>query len=338
MKLASFMLMSSVFAMPSSTSSDMPMPTGTTKSSGKTGGDIDILQFALILEHLENAFYRQGTEKFGQGDYTGFPLESKVIYQRFLEIANHEETHVTALNSTISGLGGNPVPPCEYEFNITDAKSFVATSRILETVGASAYLGQLPLVSGNDYKTAAGSIALVEARHSSFLNTLNKLSGFGNSFETPLGARSVVTLASPFIKSCPFELPIKPFNSLKLNKAMGSVGDELYFDKSNATYCSFQSGLSTVWTSVKDNSTCVVPEGVSGDVFVHLTSDNSTMLTNDTSSVVSGPTIVNVKMSEAMMKKMKNGEKYQQLNSSAMTLTLTSMCLFIALLSLLTTL
>jgi len=291
-------------AMPSVTSS-ATSPTAT--SEPKTGGDIDILQYALILEHLENKFYREGLQKFGEKEFKDFGLDSKTVHDRFLEIASHEETHVTALNKTLTSLGANPVPPCEYDFGMTDAKAFVSTARNLETIGASAYLGRVEEVSTNAYKTVAVSISLIEARHSSFLNTLNKLSGFGNSFETPLSARSVVTLASPFIKSCPFEIPIKGFPALKLNRMSASAYDELYFSKSNATYCSFSVGLTSVWVEVKSNTTCVVPETVFGDVFVHLTSDNSTLLSKDT-SVVSGPALVNIKMSEEMMKKMKKDE------------------------------
>ena len=86
-----------------------------------------------------------------------------------------------------------------------------------------------------------------------------------------------------------------------------SAYDELYFSKSNATYCSFSVGLTSVWVEVRSNTTCTIPETVYGDVFVHLTSNNSTLLSKDT-SVVSGPVLVNIKMSEEMMKKMKKDE------------------------------
>jgi hypothetical protein len=331
--IAITMLMTSVTCLPQmspTTSTSSVMPTQT-MSSGKTGNDIDILQYALILEHLENAFYQEGIDKFSEGDFTGFPLESKVVYQRFLEIASHEQTHVSALNSTINGLGGNAVPPCEYNFGITDVKDFVAKASVFERVGVAAYLFELPLISSNDYKTVGASIAEIESRHASFILTLNKMSGFPNAFDTPLSQRSVVTLASPFIKSCPFEIPVKGFSPLKLNKAMASVGDELSFDSSNATYCAFSVELKTTWAYVKDNTTCIVPENIYGTVFVHLTSDNSTMVGSD-SSVVSGPTFLSVKMSDKMMKKMKNGDKYQKLTSSS---SIVLMSVFTSLLSVL---
>lgn len=286
----------------STTSSVMP-----TSTPGASGGDIDILQYALILEHLENKFYQEGLQRFGEKDFGGFGLDSNTVHERFLEIASHEETHVALLNQTLTSLGANPVPPCEYQFGMTDVKSFVSMARNLETIGSSAYLGQVEKVSDNAYKTAAVSIALIEARHSSFLNTLNKLSGFGNAFETPLTSRSVVTLASPFIKNCSFEIPIKGFPALKLNKMSVESGDEIYFDTTNATHCSFSVGLAPVWVPVKDNTTCSIPDMISGDVFVHLTSDNSTLLSTD-QSIVSGPALVNIKMSEEMMKKMKKTE------------------------------
>jgi hypothetical protein len=285
-------------------------------SSVYAQNDTDILQYALILENLENAFYTEGMQKFGKNDFVGFPLESKKVYQRFFEISNHEQTHVIALNSTIASTGSIPYPPCEYNFEITDVKDFVAKALALEKIGTSAYLGQAALVSANNYKTVAVSINIVEALHTSFLRTLNNLSGFPNSFETPLTARSVITIASSFIKSCPFDIPIKPFPVLKLNKDKANVGDQLYFENSNATFCSFSYDLSTVWSTVSDNTTCTVPESVYGDTYVHLTSDNTTAIAKDT-SVLSGPAYISVKMSDEMMRKMKGSE----INSSSMMLT-----------------
>jgi hypothetical protein len=119
-------------------------------SSVYAQNDTDILQYALILENLENAFYTEGMQKFGKNDFVGFPLESKKVYQRFFEISNHEQTHVIALNSTIASTGSIPYPPCEYNFEITDVKDFVAKALALEKIGTSAYLGQAALVSANN--------------------------------------------------------------------------------------------------------------------------------------------------------------------------------------------
>jgi len=73
--------------------------------------DIDILNFALTLEHIENAFYSQGLSKFTQEDFVhaGFPNWS---YGRFKQIAAHESAHVKFLETT---LGDKATKPCTYK-------------------------------------------------------------------------------------------------------------------------------------------------------------------------------------------------------------------------------
>ena len=72
--------------------------------------DTQILQFALTLENLENAFYSEGINKFNESDFesAGF---SSTIRQRFLQITEHERTHV----EFIQGALGSAAPqPCNY--------------------------------------------------------------------------------------------------------------------------------------------------------------------------------------------------------------------------------
>lgn len=266
-----------------------------TYSPADITNDVGILQYALILENLENAFYTIGQEKFKVADYKDFPLNAEVIHQNFKQIASHERTHVAALNATITSLGGSPFPACTYNFGITNAKSYVATARVLERVGTSAYNGAISMIKQTPLLTVGASIAEIEARHASFLNTLNQLSPFPAPFETPLSMRAVVTLASPIFNVCPFTIPITGFPALKLDKEIANLGDDLKFANSNATYCAFLNGLTPLYTEVKEGSKCIVPKTVqTGDIFVFLTSDNSTDLALDT-SVVAGPTSILVK-------------------------------------------
>lgn len=72
--------------------------------------DTDVLQFALTLEHLENAFYTEGLDKLDEQAFTNAGYEPWVR-ARFEQIKGHEATHVTALSAAI---GPDAVQPCTY--------------------------------------------------------------------------------------------------------------------------------------------------------------------------------------------------------------------------------
>ena len=73
--------------------------------------DVQVFQFALTLEHLENAFYTAALAKFNVNDFVaaGYPSS---VYGRFVQIAGHERTHVKYLTES---LGPNAVPACTYD-------------------------------------------------------------------------------------------------------------------------------------------------------------------------------------------------------------------------------
>ncbi|KAI9238083.1 MAG: ferritin-like domain-containing protein [Podila humilis] len=144
--------------------------------------DINILNFALSLEHLEAEFYKQGLAKFGRGDNTGHGYDDK-IWERIDHISKHEATHVTFLTSVIESLQGTPLPPCEYKFPLDSLDSFLSIAQALEYTGTSAYLGAASGLEG-DLLTAAATIT------------------------------TVITIASNFVESCPFDIPVPPFTQL----------------------------------------------------------------------------------------------------------------------------
>ena len=86
-------------------------------------------------------------------------------------------------------------------------RAFFQVSQALENTGVGAYLGAAPVILSRQVLASAGSIALIEARHAGWLNSLENdpittnVFGQEQSFETPLTAAQVVGLAGPFIAS-----------------------------------------------------------------------------------------------------------------------------------------
>ena len=159
-------------------------------------GDIAILNYALTLEHLEYAFYRDGLTTYGAGD---FPAG---VYDRLKEIRDHEKAHVDALTQTIQGMGGAPVAEACYDFGYTTSAQFLEVAQVLENTGVSAYDGAIAGIKDGDLQTVGATIATVEARHASYLNNVNGDDPFPDAFDTPLTQEEVLAAAGPFIVAC----------------------------------------------------------------------------------------------------------------------------------------
>ena len=155
--------------------------------------DLDVLNYALTLEHLEYAFYRDGLEGFGADVF------DDGVYDNLIDIRDHEDAHVDALISTINDLGGTPVEEAEYDFGYQNAAGFLAVAAALENTGVSAYDGAAASIDNVDILNAAGSIVAVEARHASYLNLINGDDPFPAAFETPLSRDEILAIAGPFI-------------------------------------------------------------------------------------------------------------------------------------------
>lgn len=171
------------------------------------GGDLDVLNYALTLEHLEAAFYRDGIANFSRKDFEAYNVGSLDTYDAFLLIRDHELEHVRTLTAVITNLGGTPVGECTYNFGdaFTDPNSFVETAQTLENTGVTAYDGAINLISNPDLLTAGATIATVEARHASYLNLIAGDIPFPAAFDTPRTMQQILDIINNagFIVSCP---------------------------------------------------------------------------------------------------------------------------------------
>ncbi|KAL9130200.1 MAG: hypothetical protein Q9217_001545 [Psora testacea] len=273
--------------------------------------DADILNYALTLEHLEDKFYREGLANYTAEAFADAGFDA-TFYDNLKEISSDETIHVSYLTAALTKAGAKPVAECTYSFGVTDPKSFVMTSSILEGVGVSAYLGAAAEIMSAEYLTAAGSILTVESRHSSYIRASLGQSPFPSPFDVPLSLNEVYTLAAPFIVSCPLgnpPLPVKAFPMLMSAPTNGNitVGKEITLltpnsvvkpaDGSSQIYGAFITVTGPVFaaaTAVDGGFTLTVPEApeggapIAGQTYVVLTGCN-TKVTDDT--VAAGPAV-----------------------------------------------
>ncbi len=148
--------------------------------SQTTASIIDILNFALTLEHLESTFFVKGLATSG--------LIPESERPSFTLIAGHESEHVGFLTKTITALGGTPAPAPTFDytakgtfpdvFATKDYPTFLALSQTFEDTGVRAYKGQAGgLISNNDVLTAALRIHSVEARHAAHIRRVRAALG-----------------------------------------------------------------------------------------------------------------------------------------------------------------
>ncbi|KAF1919337.1 ferritin-like domain-containing protein [Ampelomyces quisqualis] len=274
----------------------------TKRATGPSDGDI--LNYALTLEHLENTFYREALAKYSVADFTNAGFDEET-YNRVKTISKDEESHVSFLTGALKAAGVTPTAECKYNFGYTDVKSFLATASILEGVGVSAYLGAAADIMSKTYLTAAGSILTVESRHSAYVRDTIGQEPFPAPFDNPLSYNSVYTLAAQFITSCPDTnppLPVKAFPVLTASSnnspiKQGStvlLSTKGYRIAGGQVYGAFITVTGPIFVDAKSVSggyEVVVPQGISGQSYVVLTSCN-TAATDDT--IVAGPAIVEV--------------------------------------------
>ncbi|ORY83897.1 ferritin-like domain-domain-containing protein [Protomyces lactucae-debilis] len=240
--------------------------------------DAAILNYALTLEHLENAFYKGALARYSQADFAAAGFDA-TVYKNIVEIGKDEASHVSFLTQALSAAGANPVSPCTYNFPYNSVGAFMSLSKTLEGVGISAYLGAAANITTPAYLTAAASILTVESRHSAYVRAQLKLSPFPGAYDTPLGFNGVYTLAAGFITACPstnVALPVKAYPSLSL------TGFTQVFSGRQASFTTPATGLPASGAFVAFIS------GVSGPVFVPATTSGSTVTATVPSTMLDG--------------------------------------------------
>lgn len=162
---------------------------------------VDVLNYALTLEHLEAAFYRDGLAAIGKEGITSWGFQESV-FENLTIIGEHEAEHVAVLTQVITDLGGEPVMEATYDFGYDDAVGFIQVAQALEDTGVAAYQGAAQyLIDSDELLTAALTIHGVEARHASYVALLNSAVPFPEAVNPSLTPAEVLDIATPFITS-----------------------------------------------------------------------------------------------------------------------------------------
>ncbi|CDZ98487.1 Ferritin-like superfamily [Phaffia rhodozyma] len=257
--------------------------------------DTTILQYALTLEHLENAFYSEALSKFDSASFEAAGLPDWVR-RRVVQIGQHEASHVAFLQTA---LGDAATKPCTYNFGLDAAgpKGFLGLASVIENVGVAAYLGAANKITNPAYVTAAGSILTVEARHQAWLNSaVLKEAPFSGPYDTPLGFSDVYSIAAAFITSCPETnptLPVKAFPAATVVQTTYKAGDKvtLKFPTTGAVEnLIIYSGLTATVVAIPENFEVVLPATLQGTSYAVITTASAATDVSD-ENTVAGPLI-----------------------------------------------
>ncbi|MGI8690907.1 MAG: ferritin-like domain-containing protein [Thermomicrobiales bacterium] len=154
--------------------------------------DLDVLNYALTLEHLENEMYK---EIVASGKLTG---DEQGYATQF---GAHEAAHVQAITQTIQKLGGTPVAAqAKYNFPAFDTRDNIVKFLItVEDLGAAAYLGAASSIQSPDLLTVAVQIHNIEGEHASIWRRQGAVTPVAGAFAAPATKADVLKAAGPIL-------------------------------------------------------------------------------------------------------------------------------------------
>ena len=158
----------------------------------ETGGaatsarDRDILNYALVLEYLQSAFY---TETDREGALRGKAKQASAV------LGAVERAHVEALRGV---LGNAAVARPVFNFKgVTEQQTpFLRTAVAFEDLAVSAYKGQAPRIQAKPLLVAAVSIHSVEARHAAWMRYLFGITPAAKPFDEALSRPQVEAIVA----------------------------------------------------------------------------------------------------------------------------------------------
>jgi rubrerythrin len=179
---------------------DDDQPTGGSGSQTRTerdmaaNGDLEIVQYALTLEHLETDFYNAVID--------AGVITDKALAETARMIRDNEQEHVDALTRTVRDLGGKPERPTTNFDSVLEGgpDMVLETAATVENLGAAAYLGQAGRIQSKEVLAAALAIHSVEGRHAAALNSVvGRTIVPDGAFAKPASMEEVLPKVEPFL-------------------------------------------------------------------------------------------------------------------------------------------
>ena len=164
-------------------------------ASGLSASDISILNYALVLEHLQAAFY---TEAERSGALTGKTAQAAGV------VGATERAHVKAF---LKLLGSQAVKRPTFDFQgVTEhQQQFLKTAVAFEDLAVAAYKGQAPKLKSRAVLAAAVGIHSVEARHAAWMRALFGITPAVHAFDQPSSRAAInrIVASTHFIVAKP---------------------------------------------------------------------------------------------------------------------------------------
>jgi rubrerythrin len=157
--------------------------------------DLDVLNYALVLEYLQAAFY---TEAERAKALTGRTAKAAKV------VGAVERAHVKAFRDL---LGRKAVGRPHFDFQgVTESNDpFLKTAVAFEDLAVAAYKGQARRVRSRAVLTSALGIHTVEARHAAWMRYLNGNTPAAGAFDLPKNRREInaIVASTKFITAPP---------------------------------------------------------------------------------------------------------------------------------------
>jgi rubrerythrin len=167
---------------------------GESAEAAVSKNDVDILNYALVLEYLQASFY---TEAEQGGALTGDIARAAEV------VGAVERAHVRAFRKL---LGRRAVKRPSFDFQGTTEQTdqFLKTAVAFEDLAVAAYKGQAHRIRSKAVLAAAVGIHSVEARHAAWMRALFNLKPAVNAFDQPASRAKITrTVASTNFISAP---------------------------------------------------------------------------------------------------------------------------------------
>lgn len=123
--------------------------------------DAEIFNFALLLEQVQAAFYREAAD---MAELDAELLEFAKV------VAEHEREHVGYLRDAL-GSSAREEPETFFGAATTDPEEFAAAAITLEDLAVAAYNGQAANLT-KDALRAAATVVSVDARHAAWIRAI----------------------------------------------------------------------------------------------------------------------------------------------------------------------